>query len=251
MQPNGTSKEKVYEFPPFENEEVYFCRVVQVIYLGLQPGGEWQGTKKPDVEQVMVTFEFGEVRTSEDKPAWLSAFFNLPKRWEDSGAFQSMHIKSSLYKFLSIVYPDGLYPSKNDNYVGFAHSFKWEGVLGKPVQVGVKVVSGDNGTRAYLNMDTLGRVPSKFISSVAELENTPVVVVDIDSITPEEWSVMLPWVRNKILGSLSEEISLKARELNTALLDKDKKETNNKPKAKTNKVNNDNLNTPFDDDIPF
>jgi hypothetical protein len=230
--------------PPFEDGEIYFCRGVQVVDLGMQSGGEWEGQPKPDVEQVMVTFEFSEVRNQDDKPAWLSAVFSLPKRWPESGKFQNMHVKSNLYKFLNIVYPEGLYPSKNPNYVGFANGFDWKQLLNKPVQFGVRV--NDEG-RAYLNMSTMGRVPSKLVSSVGELENTP-VVINMDTVTTEQWEMLFPWVRTKIANSLSEDIAAKAAELNELTAKPrttETSKTNNKPKRA--KVTPEDL----DDDIPF
>lgn len=243
----GGTKAPTVDKPVYQDGETYFVRVVQVVDLGLQDGGEYQGNKKPDAEEILLTFEFGEVLNGEGKPGWLSVNLPLPGRWEETGKFKGVHIKSNLYKYLEVLYPEGLFNGgKSKDYRSFSYSFDWNEMLGKPCQLTVKVT--DDGA-AYINKGSISRVPAKFISSVEPLKNEP-VVFNLDTASPEEWMSLFPWVRNKIKASLDPAVVEKAE-----MLDKmaGQTETNpsrpveNKTKPKSAKVTA----ADFDDDIPF
>jgi hypothetical protein len=240
--------------PPFEAGETYFARVVQIVDLGLQPGGEYQGNPKPDAEQIMFTFEFADVRNDEDKPAWLSVKLQLPKRWEDSGSFQTFHVKSNLYKFLEVLYPKGLYKGKNPSYCGFAYNFDWNDILGAPCQLQVTVIEKDDKTRAYIVNDSVARIPSKFLSSVPELENEPRVISMDSSLTQEDWDALFPWVRKMISESLDPNVAeLAARmESNPEPTRAPVKAVNKSPKKAAGKLPAETPDDDFyDDDVPF
>lgn len=234
--------------PVYEDGEVYFARVVQIVDLGLQEGDEYQGNKKPDSEQVMFTFEFPDVLNGEGKPGWLSMIVTLPQRWEEGGSFKGIHVKSNLYKLFNIVYPEGLFKGKNPSYYSFSYNFNWEDILNKPVQVGVTVT--DEG-KTYLNKSTLGRVPAKFINSVGKLANTP-RVINMDTVTPEDWDSLFGWVKTKIKASLDPNVVEKAEKMDALTSKKELPEDSEKPpinkKPKVTKRSDD---PDFNDDIPF
>jgi hypothetical protein len=235
-----------HKLPPFEDGESYFARVVQVVDLGLQSGGEYQGEKKPDKEQILLTFEFGEVRNEENRPAWLSVFLSLPDRWED-GNFKGMHVKSNIYKYLNLLIPEELWrKDAATNYVNFGYTFTWDKVLGKPIQLTVAV--NDEG-RAKIK--EAAKVSKKFLDTVPKLENTP-VVIDMESATIAQWKEIYPWVRKLIGNSLDETIRNRVVELDEKLKSVGDAPAQ-APKAIPKKVNkkSEKEDTPFNDDIPF
>jgi hypothetical protein len=230
--------------PVFEDGETYFARVVQVVDLGLQPGGEYQGQPKPDKEQVLITFEFGDVLNGEGKPGWLSVNLDLPDRWE-TGAFKGMHVKSNLYKYLGILYPDGIYKGKNPNYANFSRDFKfWDGLLGKTAQLTVKVYDPEQG-RAAIVKGSIAKVPAKFANSVPALQNDP-ASINFDTITKEQWDNLYPWIQTKIKGSLDPAV----REL-AAKLDGEQVATKPTPKKQSKPKVAEVMDADFDDDLPF
>lgn len=222
---------------PFEDGESYFGRVVQVVDLGLQPGGEYQGQPKPDKEQILVTFEFPEVIINE-QPAWLSVFLSLPDRWDD-GNFKGIHLKSNLYKYLNILLPEGLYTGgKNPNYVSFQFNFDWEMLLGKPIQCTIGF--NDKG-KPKITEST--KVPKKFLNSVPELVSAP-VCIDMGSEPDQEtWLAVPSWIRKIIEGSLDESVANLAEKLNSNNEQEQKKPQKNKKAVEES--------SDFDDDIPF
>ena len=233
-----------HKLPPFEDGESYFARVVQVVDLGLQDGGEYQGEKKPDREQILLTFEFGEVRNEDNKPAWLSVFLSLPDRW-DNGGFKGMHVKSNIFKYLNLLIPEELWrKDSSTNYVNFGYTFSWDKVLGRPIQLTVAV--NDEG-RAKIK--EAAKVSKKFLDAVPELENEP-VVIDMESVTPVQWGEIYPWVRKLIGNSLDEAVRNRVVELDEMLKSVgDTPAPKPAPKRVNKKVEKGD--PPFDDSIPF
>ena len=243
---NMNQDKKEYKAPPWENDEVYFGRVVQVIDLGLQDGGEYQGEKKRDSEQVLLTFEFNEVRNEDDKPCWLSVFLSLPERWEN-GNFKGMHVKSNIYKYLNMLVPEELYTGGNNtSYVNFGYNFSWDKLLNKPLQLKVKV--NDEGRARIVDATKVGK---KFLDQVAELENTP-VVIDMESVMLDQWKEIYPWVRKLIGNSLDESVANKAKELDASVREVPEQKPKAVPKKKSQKEYKEELDeVPFDDELPF
>lgn len=250
-QSQGSNKSYDYGW---EDGETYFARVVQIVDLGLQDGGEYQGSPKPDAEKILFTFEFPDVRNEEGKPAWLSVNLALPQRWEDGG-FKGMHVKSNLLKYLDVLYPEGLYRGgKNPNYVTFGHGFDWSRILGRPAQLTITTRETDGKVKAYIKTSSMSKVPKKFVDSVGELENEP-MVVDVTTATAEQWSKLFPWVRNVISESLDEAVAARARELNTeveGMAENGSESVSEAPKkVKPKKTKPEVEEEPFDDDLPF
>ncbi len=72
---NAPSKSNRVEQEPLNGSEA--ARIVQVVFLGVQPQNAFKGQPKPDVEQVRITYELShrfmvdeEGNTLEDKPRW-------------------------------------------------------------------------------------------------------------------------------------------------------------------------------------
>jgi len=77
------SKSKFVEQPLLAVDN-YPARVVQVVDLGLQDGGEWKGEKKPPANVIRITYELVDAfmvdkdgKEQEDKPLWLSEDLKL------------------------------------------------------------------------------------------------------------------------------------------------------------------------------
>lgn len=191
----NTTTTTVYE-TPFENGEQYYGRIVQIIDIGLQDGGEYLNEKKPDCEQIIVTVEFPEALDKDNNPGWLSLFFKLPQRWEN-GNFKGIHKKSNTYKLLNLLVPELLW-SKDDkgNYVNFGFNFSWSHLLGKPLSCTVSV--NDEGKTKILSFD---KIPKKYINDVPELISTP-IVLDMGDPMLAEWEAVPNWIHKIIKKSL-------------------------------------------------
>ena len=81
LKPTSSGGIPTQDIIPIDN---YPARVVQVLDLGLQDGGEWKGKKKPPVNKIMVTYELvdcfcldEEGNEIEDKPRWISEELNI------------------------------------------------------------------------------------------------------------------------------------------------------------------------------
>jgi hypothetical protein len=241
---NVKDKANTVAKPVFEDGETYFARVVQVVDLGLQPGGEYQGEAKPDKEEILVTFEFGEVLNGEGKPAWLSVTLALPDRWEDGG-YKGMHVKSNLYKYLSILCPSALFKGKSANYVNFSRGFKfWESLLNTTAQLEVKVYDKENN-KASIVRGSISKVPAKFLSSVPALQNDP-VSINFSNVTVEQWKALYPWVRTKIASSIDPEVQELAAKMEALI-----EGSEPAPKAKTTPKPSKSVYEDLDDGIPF
>lgn len=77
------SKSKFVEQPLLAVDN-YPARVVQIVDLGLQDGGEWKGEKKPPANVIRITYELVDAFMvddkgveQEDKPIWLSEDLKL------------------------------------------------------------------------------------------------------------------------------------------------------------------------------
>lgn len=204
INPNGNGGTTITTFP-WEDGETYFGRLVQIIDLGLQPGGEFNGEKKPDKEEVLWTFEFPEVLNEKGEPAWLSLFMKLPDRWE-SGQFKGIHVKANLYKYLNMMAPDLLYTGgANKSYVGFGRNFSWDKLIGIPLSFTVSV--NDDGRAKITDASKVGK---KFLDDVPPLMTEP-LVVDMGSVTEAQWERVSNWIKKKIENSLDPSVANKAK----------------------------------------
>lgn len=73
--PKGSGKQS-----PIPEADTHIGVVIQVIGLGLQPGGEWDGQPKPDKKKVRITFELPEQTAEfdgEEKPLIISKEYNF------------------------------------------------------------------------------------------------------------------------------------------------------------------------------
>lgn len=217
--------------PVFEDGEVYLARVVQVVDLGLQAGGEYEGKPKPDKEQVLLTFEFPEVLNSEGNPGFLSVILDLPDHWENGG-FKGMHTKSNMYKYMTILCPEGLWQGNSTSYYNFSRSFKfWDSLLDKVCQLEVKVYDKENN-KASIVKGSITKLSNKIITSFPERISDP-LSVNFSNITLDQWNRLYPWIRDKIKKSLDPRVQDLADTLNAAL--EKTKATEGKTEAKKGK----------------
>lgn len=188
---------------PFEANS-YLARVVQVIDLGKQTQTDWQTKEEKEPKyEVMITFEFPEVRNEEDKPSWLSKRFTFPQSYP---AKLGIRDNTNLFKFFSTFLPEKLVQAvRSPNYY-FIEDSAWDALLN--MSVFCEVVLNSTGKP---KIKTIMNVPS-FAGEVPPLENEP-LVFEATSATADQWKQIYLWVRNIILTSLDEETAAAAKVL--------------------------------------
>lgn len=149
----------------------YPARIVQVVDLGIQEN-EWQGEVK-NVHRVYITFEFPteliEVN-GEQKPRWLSKEYTI-----------AMSEKSSLYKLVNSVDPEGKITKNGTNV---------KALLGLPLSVTVGRTSNGNAKVSDVGPLMKGM-------AVGELQNPP-TFFDLDSSDVKTFEKLPAWIREKI-----------------------------------------------------
>lgn len=180
----GNSK-KFVEQPnlPIDN---YPARVVQVIDLGLQPGGEWAGEKKAPAHMIRVTYELVDAfmidkdgNEIEDKPRWIS---------EDLKMFS----------------PDADLAKCNKRYKAIdpecVHDYNWGELLGASCTV-LNVHKKSKG-KTYDNVALVSPyVVSKRNPELPELVNEP-KMFDLDEPDLDLFQSLPQWIQDKIKGNL-------------------------------------------------
>jgi hypothetical protein len=180
------SKNKDFVEQPLTPVDNYPCRVVQVIDLGLQDGGEWKGEKKPPVNKLYVTYEMVDLfmldkdgKEVEDKPRWVS---------EDLNMFGPQADKAKCNQRYTAIDP------------ALVHDYNWAELVNSPcyVMISHKEYKG----KTYANVGTVTPyITSKRNPELVELQN-PTKVFDLDNPDMEVFEALPEWLRDKIKGNL-------------------------------------------------
>lgn len=243
LRANNSNRNYEKRETPFE-EKGYLARIVQIVDLGKQEQGEWRGDKKDPKYEVMVTFEFPEVRNQEDKPAWLSKFYQFPYSWPEKSGLKDV---SNLYKLFNMFAPSYLTQSTKFPEYYFFDDNVWSKLLNTPVFVEVALTNSGNAKVKSVNK--VPEIAGQTIE-VPELENET-LLFEASVASVEDWSNLYQWVRRKILRALDEEtvdyaVALEKQLPEQVAVQEEKPTTKPKGKKKKEEVVED-----FDDDIPF
>ena len=164
----------------------YPARVVQIIDLGLQDGGEWKGEKKPPANVIRVTYELVDAfmvdkdgNEIEDKPRWIS---------EELKMFSPDADLAKCNKRYKAIDPDCV------------HDYNWGELLGMPCSV-LTVQKVSKG-KTY---DNVGNVTpyrvSKRNPELPELVNEP-KMFDLEEPDLDIFQSLPQWLQDKIKGNL-------------------------------------------------
>lgn len=164
----------------------YPARVVQVIDLGLQDGGEWNNEKKKPVNKLHVTYELVDAfmvdedgNDLEDKPRWLS---------EDLNMFSPDADMAKCNKRYKAIDPEDL------------HDYNWAEILGFPCYV--MVAHKESKGKVY---DNVGLV-TPYVVSKRNPELPPLVnetkVFDLSEPDLKVFLSLPQWLQDKIKGNL-------------------------------------------------
>jgi hypothetical protein len=164
----------------------YPARVVQVIDLGLQDGGEWKGEKKPPVNKLYVTYELVDAfmvddsgNDIEDKPRWLSEELNMFNPDADKAKCNQR------YKAL-------------DPEIEF--DYNWAELVSAPCYV--MVAHKESKGKTYANVGIVTPyIVSKRNPELPELQNEP-KVFDLSEPDMDVFNDLPEWLQDKIKGNL-------------------------------------------------
>lgn len=164
----------------------YPARVVQIIDLGLQDGGEWAGEKKPPVNKMHITYELVDAfmvdkdgEEIEDKPRWIS---------EDLNMFSPDQDKAKCNQRYKAIDPDEV------------HDYNWGELLGAPC--GVLVAHKKSKGKVYDNVGLVTPyVVSKRNPELPELVNEP-KMFDLEEPDLDIFNSLPQWLQDKIKGNL-------------------------------------------------
>lgn len=176
-----TGSKKAGPVPPADSHRAV---LIQVIGLGLQPGGEWQGEKKPDKVKVRLTYELVDVRhefDGEEKPLIISEEIAL-----------SGHEKSVCMTRLNTLDPMDV--TKGDLVK----------LLGKPclVTVSHKVGKGAHAGKVFANVASVAALPKIIPAPKPEEIFNPLVSYDPDSPNIDVFETLPQFIQEKINNRL-------------------------------------------------
>lgn len=177
--PKGSGKQS-----PIPTADTHRAVLVQVIGLGLQEGGTWEGQKKPDKVKVRFTYELPDQKAEfdgEEKPLIISEDLNF-----------SAHEKSGMVARLNVLDPS--------NETG-GDLFK---LLGRSclVQVKHKAGKGKNAGRTFANIGGVTSLPSIIPAIQADEIFNPLVAYDPDSPDEEIFKSLPQFLQDRINGRL-------------------------------------------------
>lgn len=164
----------------------YPARVVQVIDLGLQDGGEWKGEKKPPVNKLSITYELVDAfmvdadgNEIEDKPRWVSEELNM---------FSPEADKAKCNQRYKAIDPEGEF------------DYNWAELVGSPCYV--MIAHKESKGKTYANVGTVTPyIVSKRNPELPELVN-PSKVFDLSEPDMEVFGALPEWLQEKIKGNL-------------------------------------------------
>jgi len=164
----------------------YPARVVQVIDLGLQDGGEWKGEKKPPVNKLYITYELvdsfmqdAEGNDVEDKPRWISEELNM---------FSPDADKAKCNQRYKSIDPELVY------------DYNWAELVESPCYVMVAHKQSKDKTYANVGIVT-PYIVSKRNPELPPLVN-PAKVFDLGEPDMEVFNALPEWLQDKIKGNL-------------------------------------------------
>lgn len=164
----------------------YPARLVQVIDLGLQSGGEWKGEKKPPVNKIHVTYELVDCFMLDkdgeevlDKPRWLS---------EDLNMFGPDADKAKCNQRYNAIDPECL------------QDYDWAAVVGNSCNVMVAQKESKGKTYANVGLVT-PYVVTKRNPEMAPLVN-PTKVFNLEFPDIEVFESLPNWIQDKIKANL-------------------------------------------------
>ena len=183
---NIKSKNRDYIEQPLIPVDNYPCRVVQVIDLGLQDGGEWKGEKKPPANMLYVTYEMVDLfmldkddKEVEDKPRWLSEDFKMFGPIADKAKCNQRYL--------------AIDPS-------LVHDYNWAELVNSPCYV--MIAHKESKGKVYANVGTVTPyITSKRNPELPALQN-PAKVFDLEEPDMEVFEALPEWLREKIKGNL-------------------------------------------------
>lgn len=177
------------KIPPTIPAGSYPARIVQVIDLGLQDGGSFQGEEKDPVRKIMITYELvdeflpdEEGNPQEDKPRWVSEEFPLHNLKADRA--------KSTIRYRSL--------DPQEKFGG-----DWTKLLDMPCNVTVveNQGKGKNAGRTFNNVAGTSLPRPRDIANWPPLVNVP-VYFDLDDIDLDVFNKLPDWIKNKIKGNL-------------------------------------------------
>lgn len=177
--PKGSGKQS-----PIPTADSHRAVLIQVVGLGLQPGGVWEGQKKPDKVKVRFTYELPDQKAEfdgEEKPLIISEDMNF-----------SGHEKSGMVARLNVLDPQ--------NETG-GDLFK---LLGKSclIQVKHKAGNGKNAGRTFANIGSVTSLPSILPSITPEEVFNPLVAYDPSAHDEDVFSKLPQFLQDKIKDRL-------------------------------------------------
>ncbi len=180
---------KAREYHPMD-AGTYPARLVAVIDMGLQDGGQYMGQKKDPVRKLATTYEFvDEFMLDEDgqpdpkKPRWVTEDFPFYNLAADKA--------KSTKRYLT------LDPTRQ-------HGGDWTKLLNTPVMATVvhnQAQSGKHKGRIFENIGGISLPRAKDADKMAPLVNEP-FFFDLDNPTPETWKRVPRFLQERIKGNL-------------------------------------------------
>ena len=194
----------------------YPARVVQIIDLGLQDGGEWKGEKKKPVNKLHITYELVDCfmvdkdgNELEDKPRWLSEELNM---------FSPDADKAKCNQRYNAIDPECL------------HDYDWAAIVGSSCSVMVAHKESKGKTYANVGLVT-PYVVTKRNPELVDLVNDA-KVFNLEEPDMDVFDALPQWIKDKIMANLE----FKGSPLQEALFgstdDEEEEELPEPPKAK-------------------
>ena len=180
------AKSKGFVEQPLLEVAVYPARVVQMIDLGLQDGGEWKGEKKSPVNKIHVTYELvdsflvdADGAEVEDKPRWVS---------EELKIFSPDVDKANCNKRYQAIDPD------------LVHDYNWAEVITNPCNV--MIIHKESKGKTYANVGTITPyIVSKRNPELVPLQNEA-KVFDLAEPDMDVFESLPQWIKDKIVANL-------------------------------------------------
>lgn len=203
----------------------YPARVVQIIDLGLQDGGEWAGEKKPPVNKLRMTYELTDAfmvdadgKEREDAPIWLS---------EDIKLYSPEVDRATCNKRYKAIDPEEVF------------DYDWAQLIGSPCTILTK--HKESKGKTYCNVANVSPyVVSRRNPELPELVNQAKVFT-LDEPDMEVFDSLPEWIREQVMANLE----FKGSPLDIAL------NGGAKPKAKPKAEPEPDSGEDFEDDVPW
>lgn len=171
---------------PVIDPGVYPARLVQLIDMGVQPQRAFQGTPKPPMQEIMLTYELVDVfmvdedgEEIEDKPRWVSETIPLHNLKAD---------KAKSTQRYNAIDPKGDYDGD------------FSKALSDPINV--VLVNNEKDGKTYTNVASLAAMTPKNKAKCPELVN-PTTLFGLDEPDMEVYGRLPKWIQEKICKNLN------------------------------------------------